>query len=452
MSFDSVLVAGMGKSGAATVKVIRDRAKSVSVYDIKKEEDIEENLRRYLKKECEYCFFGIEPDEDTVKKFDMLILSPGISPKLNFVKYAQQAGIEITGELEMAYRLGKGRYIAITGTNGKTTTTSLVGEIVEKSGLNTVVAGNIGLPVISEVIGADENTVFVTEVSSFQLETVSRFSPEVSAILNITPDHLDRHGSLENYAEAKGRIFKNQGENQYLIVNRDDELAWQTALSAKCRVVPFSRKTEQNFGCFLRDEKIVIANGKNEIEIIKVSDIKIPGTHNLENVLAACGICYFFGIKVEDIRRGIIEFQGVEHRIEPVLEINGVRYVNDSKGTNVDAAIKAVEAMGYNIILIAGGYDKGADFHEFINAFCGRVKHMLVLGATKEKLKKSALDQGFTDVTEVSDIGEAVQIASELAVCGDVVLLSPACASWGMYDNFEQRGKHFKECVQKLIK
>jgi UDP-N-acetylmuramoylalanine--D-glutamate ligase len=306
-----------------------------------------------------------------------------------FVQKAKKAGAEIIGELEIAYRVGRGKYAAITGTNGKTTTTTLVGEIFKNSGRKTYVVGNVGVAVISKALCTTEDDWLVTEVSSFQLGTTRDFKPEVSALLNITPDHMDRHKTMENYAQAKAMIFKNQDESQYFVVNYDDEEAMKLVGQCPAKVVPFSRKSVLDFGCFVLDGDIVIKNEQSQIiEICSKDELKIPGAHNLENALAAAAIGYFAEIEPSVITKTLREFEGVEHRLEFSGEVDGVRFVNDSKGTNPDASIKAIEAMKDGIILIAGGYDKGSEYEDFINAFQGKVKHLVLLGKTAPRSRR----------------------------------------------------------------
>lgn len=445
----SILVVGMGRSGEAAARVMLELGARVAVQDSKTEADMDPQLLSFLKEAGAELYLGKTPDDMSV--FDMLILSPGVPPALPFIREAEAAGAEVTGELEIAYRAGRGRYVAITGTNGKTTTTSLVGEIYAKAVRSSFVVGNIGVAVLSKAMEAEDDSWLVTECSSFQLETIREFRPEVSAILNLTPDHLDRHGDMEGYGRAKANIFANQTKDQYCILNYDDKACFALGEGAAVTIVPFSRMEELEFGAFVRDGNIVIRDEKGaETVICGVDELKIPGTHNLENALAACAIAYFGGIAPETIAEVLREFAGVEHRIELWGEIGGVRFVNDSKGTNTDAAIKAIEAMKENIILIAGGYDKGATYEGFVDTFPGRVKKLVLLGKTAPKIRKTAEDAGFTDIVICEDMEECVRKAYESAVPGDVVLLSPACASWDMYPSFEVRGRHFKECAAKL--
>lgn len=444
-----ILIVGMGKSGVAAMDLALQQGAEVSIQDSKPVEQLNEELREKIDHAPVRSWLGRVPDK--IDQYDMLILSPGVPTDLPFVLEAKAGGAEIVGELELAYRLGAGHYIAITGTNGKTTTTTLVGEIFKAAGKDTFVVGNIGVPVVSGAMMAEDDSWLVTEVSSFQLETVDEFRPEVSAILNLTPDHLNRHKTMENYGAAKARIFARQSADQYCVVNRDDELCFGLVKDCSATVVPFSRKEILDFGAFVRDGQIVIRgeDGK-EIVICGAEELLIPGAHNLENALAAAAISYFAGIEPEVIGSVMRTFAGVEHRIELVDEIDGVRYINDSKGTNTDAAIKAIEAMKENIILIAGGYDKKADFTDFVRTFDGRVKKLVLLGATAEQIRQTALREGFDNIAVCGDMEECVAEAAREAQPGDVVLLSPACASWDMYNSFEQRGEHFKTCVRKL--
>jgi len=446
-----ILVVGMGKSGIAATQALIKLGAVVSVYDRKKEEQIDAQLIQFLKNKNVTCFFDAEPDN--TGNLDMVVISPGVPFDTGFVQKAKDAGAEVIGELEIAYRVGQGKYIAITGTNGKTTTTTLVGDIFKNSGRKTHVVGNVGVAVISKALSSTENDWLVTETSSFQLETTKYFKPEVSALLNITPDHMDRHKTIENYAQAKAMVFKNQDETQYFVVNYDDEESMKLIKQCNAKIVPFSRKAELPFGCFVLEGNIVIKNEAGEtIKICGAEELKIPGSHNLENALAAAAIGYFAGISPDVIGKTFREFEGVEHRLEYSGEVDGVRFVNDSKGTNPDASIKAIEAMKGSIVLIAGGYDKGSEYDELIKAFQGKVRHLVLLGKTAPKIKETAEKLGFTDITMAKNMDECVKIGFKIAKPGDTVLLSPACASWDMYTCFEQRGEHFKNCVKDLEK
>lgn len=449
MKNKKVLIVGLGESGKAAAQAMIRLEAEVYIQDSKKEDQVDPQLAAFFKNKGVTCYFNqIPPD---MGEFDMLIVSPGVSPELPFIIEAQEKGAEIIGELEIAYRIGSGNYVAITGTNGKTTTTTLVGEIFKAARRKTYVVGNIGVAVISASIDAEEDDWLVTETSSFQLETTKYFKPAVSAILNLTPDHLNRHHTMKAYGDAKAKVFANQSADGYLIINYDDKDCYKLAAGCKAKVVPFSRKSQLNFGAFLKEDRIVIKGENGELaDICGKDDLLIIGAHNLENVLAAAAIAYFAGIDAETIGKTIAAFGGVEHRIEFAGEIEGVRYYNDSKGTNIDAAVTALAAIEKNIILIAGGDAKGQAFDEFADHFKGCVKKMILLGRDAHLIQEAADRKGFTDYVYCKNMDDCVRKAYELAQPGDNVLLSPACASWDMYDNFEQRGEHFKNCVSRL--
>lgn len=443
MENSRVLVVGLGRSGIAAAEALKRLKADVSVYDSKFSEE-----KAFWAEKNGFPFsFGERPDP--VRGFDMLVLSPGVPTDADFVEEARESGAEITGELELAYRFGRGKYIAITGTNGKTTTTTLVGEIFCNAGKKTEVVGNIGVAVMSKALDSDEDTYLVTECSSFQLETTETFRPLVSALLNVTPDHLNRHKTMENYTLAKAKIFANQGEKEYFVYNADDVICSGTVSMCRAVPVPFSRKRELDFGVFVRDGHIVIEDGKSGVTICKVGELLIPGPHNVENALAASAIAYFAGIAPEYIAQTLRSFPGVAHRIERCGEKNGVFFVNDSKGTNPDAAVKAVVSFE-NIVLIAGGYDKGAQYDDLIKNFRGHVKELVLMGATAPKIREASEKFGFTNIHTAANMKEAVRLSYEIASPGDTVLLSPACASWDMYTSFEERGDDFKNCVSQL--
>ena len=446
----NVLVIGLGKSGFATAGLLAGEAK-VTCWDSKEEDKFDPSEIAALRKRSVQFVFGEAP---SAKGFDLLVLSPGVPPTIPVCEEAKQLGIEISGELEQAYRHCKGTFYAITGTNGKTTTTALTGEIFKAAGRKTEVVGNIGLPSSARVQDADEDTCLVTEVSSFQLETCKTFKPRISAILNITPDHLNRHGTFEEYARVKGLVFANQDENDFFVYNADDpETVRIVPTCEKAQKVAFSRKFRPEAPCAYAEDGVVYADdGSGAVRVTETKDIYIPGAHNLENALAATAICYFAGIDVQTIAQVLKDFKGVEHRIEFVREVKGVRYVNDSKGTNPDASIKAIEATNTPILLIAGGYEKNSDFTDFINGFNGKVKYLLLLGATAQRFAETALKCGFPEerIVFCSDMKDVISHAASLAEAGDTVLLSPASASWGMYNNFEERGEDFKQLVRAL--
>ena len=447
----NILVIGMGRSGIAAAEVLLSLGANVSVYDGKPSGEMEPHLIQYFMSRKATCYFGVEPVD--VSGYHFAVVSPGVPMTNNLIQRIMAEDIELLGEVEFAYRIGKGNYAAITGTNGKTTTTVLTGAIFKQAGRPTEVVGNVGLAVVKKAIRATEDTWLITEISSFQLETTRDFHPHISALLNITPDHLDRHLSMENYAKAKALVYRNQDENDYFIVNRDDEESWKLTEGCRAKVIPFSRNGELEVGAFLKDGAIVIRDEKGVLHTIcKASELGIPGVHNLENALAAAAIAFFAGIDADSIRLAMEGFQGVAHRLEFVNEIRGVRFINDSKGTNTDASIKAIEAVDTPIILIAGGYDKSVSFEPLIDAFNGKVKALVLLGRTALRIKEDAEKKGFTNIIKANNMEECVRESFRIAKSGDTVLLSPACASWDMYSNFEQRGDHFKSCVNDLEK
>ncbi len=449
-----VLVVGLGRSGIAALQAMVKLGAIVSVQDSKDPHAFNGQLLNFLRStmgDALTLYLGEEPDDATLAQFDMLILSPGVSPELPFIQRAQALGAEIVGELEIAFRIGRGHFVAITGTNGKTTTTTLTGEMFRNAGRTTHVVGNIGVAVISKALDADEDDWLVTETSSFQLQTTRYFKPVISAILNLTPDHLDRHHTMEAYGAAKARIFANQDAAGYCIVNYDDKACWDLVKGCRAKVVPFSRREVLPFGAFLSDGKLALRDENGRlVTFCGAEELTIIGDHNIENALAAAAMAYFAGIEPAVISKTLRGFQGVPHRIEFSGEIDGVRYYNDSKGTNVDATITALKAVGENVILIAGGDGKSQDFSPLVPYIQTCVKHMILLGRDGPKIAEVAQKAGFTAISYGKDMGECVKKAHDMAVSGDTVLLSPACASWDMYDNFEQRGDHFKACVAQL--
>lgn len=449
-----VLVVGMGKSGRAAVRVLHELGAAVTLQDSAAADKLDGEFVAYMAKEGIGSCLGAVPEDMTA--FDMLVLSPGVPTDLAYINEARDAGAEIIGELELAYRISGCRFAAITGTNGKTTTTTLVGEIFKAAGRSTSVVGNIGNPVVTEAFGAGDDHWMVAEVSSFQLETTVYFEPVVSAILNLTPDHLNRHKTMEAYGNAKARIAVNQDSSEYLVVNMDDSAVLGLAGESDAVLVPFSRTQEVGIGAFLRDnggeKELTVrdADGADHF-ICKASDLRIIGDHNIENALAAAAISFYAGIDAETIGRAIREFPGVEHRIEFCARIGDVDYYNDSKGTNVDAAVIALKALRDNIILIAGGDGKSQDFTDLAEHLRGHVSALVLLGRDAPIIEEAARKAGFTEIYHCSDMAECVKRSAELARPGDRVLLSPACASWDMYDNFEQRGRHFKQCIREFL-
>lgn len=443
----NVLVVGMAKSGIPTVKALSKLGAKIAINDIKTKDKLEDILNE-IEHLCDEIVLGSHPDQ--IEKYDLIVLSPGVPTDLSFLKKAREKNKKIIGELELAYRLSKGKYLAITGTNGKTTTTALTGEIFKNAGLETFIVGNIGLAAISKALETTDDTILVTEVSSFQLETIDTFKPRISAILNITPDHLNRHKTMDNYIDAKANIFVNQDGNDILILNHDNEVTRKLADRTKSKVIFFSRKKVLDEGVFLEDNNIVVnTNGIKEI-ICSADDIYISGKHNLENALAAVAFAINSGINRDVIKYTLMNFKGVEHRTEYIGKINGIKFYNDSKGTNPDASIKAVEGLEAPLILIAGGMDKGSSFDEFVQSFDNKVKALILLGETAAKIKETAEKYNINNIFIVKNMEEAVEKAYENAKEDDTILLSPACASWDMYESFEVRGRHFKDCVERL--
>ena len=449
-----VLVIGLGISGIGSLKLLHGKAQ-LCAYDAKGEEEIKEETLNLLKEMNVTCYLGKDPEGT----FDEVVVSPAVPMDNPLVVRLREQGAEIIGELELAYRFCKGSFIGITGTNGKTTTTSLVGEIIANAGKDCEVVGNIGKAVSEACESADEDTLMVTEISSFQLETIKDFHPHISAILNLTPDHLDRHKTFEGYIAAKARIVENQTLADFFIYNADDPETNKLANSIDhVNKVPFSAGEASeslallNNAAYVSDDTICVKAGGKEYKICNVNALQIPGHHNLENALAAAAIGIFAGVPAKSVGKSLRAFKGVEHRLEFVREYKGIRYINDSKGTNPDASIKALEAMPAPIIIIAGGYDKHLDFTEYIEAMKGKVEYMFLIGATADQIEETALKCGFPDdrIIKCSTLEACVSGAAKLAEKGFTVLLSPACASWGMFDNYEQRGREFKRLVKEL--
>jgi UDP-N-acetylmuramoylalanine--D-glutamate ligase len=446
-----VLVAGTGKSGVCASELLLRNGNSVILFDENVKLDAE-NVKAKLK-DVDVSKLEVvlgELSNEILDECSMMVISPGIPTDAPFVLKCKEAGLSVWSEIELAFYYEKGRVAAITGTNGKTTTTTLVGEIMKACVDETYVVGNIGIPYTSVSDKTLEKSVSVAEISSFQLETIIDFKPHVSAILNITPDHLDRHYTFENYANCKADITKNQTESDFAILNLDDPETVKLAARIPAHIIYFTHKKELEEGIFVKDENIVIAD-KGEIKtVMPLADMKLLGEHNLENYLAAVGISYYMGAPIEVIKKVCTEFKGVAHRIEYVKTVNGVEYYNDSKGTNPDAAIKGIKAMKTTTFLIGGGYDKHSEYDEWIEAFDAKVKYLVLIGQTAEKIALCAKNHGFNSIVILESLEEAVDFCYKNAKPGDAVLLSPACASWGMFDNYEQRGDIFKELVRKL--
>ncbi len=453
MKFEKkVLVAGCGKSGLAAARVLLEQKASIILYDGKEDTDekqIRETLGLSMEDKRAELMFGPFPKE-AAEQISLAVLSPGIPVDSPFVLDLQAAGIAVWGEVELAFQLGKGRIAAITGTNGKTTTTALVGEMLKDYYKEVYVVGNIGNPYTLEAPKMTEEAVTAAELSSFQLETIQDFKPEVSAILNITPDHLNRHHTMENYIKAKLDITKNQDKSQVCVLNYDDEETRRLAEQIPARVVFFSRLAELTDGICLKGEDIVrMTDGRVE-KIIGKKELLIPGEHNVENAMAAIAIGLAMDVPAESLAETLRHFHAVEHRIEFVAEKGGVRYYNDSKATNTDAAIKGIMAMDRKTVLIGGGYDKKSEYDSWIKAFDGKVKAMVLIGQTREMIAETARRFGVEDIAFAESLKEAVELCAKKAEPGEAVLLSPACASWDMFKDYEQRGRMFKDYVREL--
>lgn len=448
MKNKKVLVFGSGISGIGAGKLLEQVGASVVLYDGKETLD-KEVLKAQLGDDTKAEIILGELSEEVMETLDLVVMSPGVPTDLPVVLKIRDMGIPIWGEVELAYTYGKGDVLAITGTNGKTTTTALLGEIMKNYKESVFVVGNIGNPYTAAALEMREDSVAVAEMSSFQLETIHEFRPKVSAILNITPDHLNRHHTMEAYIKAKEDIAKNQTKEDTCVLNYEDEVTRKIGENVKANVLYFSSQRKLDRGIYLDDGNIILRQDE-EILVCNVNELKLLGTHNYENVMAAVAMAAAYRTPMEVIRRTIKEFAGVEHRIEFVREKDGVAYYNDSKGTNPDAAIKGIQAMNRPTVLIGGGYDKDSEYEEWIQAFDGKVKLLVLVGATKEKIAEAAERVGFVSYVMADSFEEAVEKCIEAAEPGDAVLLSPACASWGMFKNYEERGDKFKELVNCL--
>ena len=453
----NVLVFGAGISGEAAAGLLLRQGARVILYDGNKNLDLQSVKSRIAdsvrdmtdRPEENLKIVSGEFPEEVVKELSLAVISPGVPADLPVVERMRNLDIPVWGEIELAYAFGRGDVLAITGTNGKTTTTALLGEIMANYKESVFVVGNIGNPYTSIVPRTEESSVIVAEISSFQLETIHTFRPKVSAVLNITPDHLNRHHTMEAYVAAKERIAENQTKEDVCVLNYEDKLLREFGERTKAEVLYFSSKRKLKRGVYLDSGEIIIDLGE-KISLCSVDSLHILGTHNYENVMAAAAMAYAFGVPAEVIQKTVCQFRGVEHRIEFVAEKNGVAFYNDSKGTNPDAAIRGIQAMNRPTVLIGGGYDKDSTYEEWINAFDGKVKKLVLLGATRDKIAETARRLGFEDIVMADSFEEAFDKCVEYSRPGDAVLLSPACASWGMFKNYEERGDKFKELVNQL--
>lgn len=443
-----VLVVGLGKSGIAAALFLREQGARVTVSDAR-------SATALAKQITELLDAGVMVESGghgllTFRRQDLIVISPGVPLDTPEVKQAIGYGVPVIGELELASRFLKGRIVAITGSNGKTTTTTLIGKIFEDAGLPTLVGGNIGTPVIELAPQSTEESIDVLEVSSFQLETIEAFRPSIALVLNITPDHLDRHGSFENYAAMKARITENQQASDYLILTAEDKPTQMVAAKTKAQIFWFSSRRQIKQGAFVHGESIffLAREGGRPEPVMPVGEIHLRGAHNVENVLAAVCAARLAGVEAEKIRASVAGFKAVEHRLEFVRQLQGVDYFNDSKATNVDAAIKAIEAFPSGIHLILGGKDKDSDYTVLSPLLRERVKAVYTIGSAAEKIEREL--HGVVKMVGAGTIDVAVREANRAAVPGDVVLLAPACASFDQFENYEHRGRTFRQIVNSL--
>ena len=444
-----VLVVGCGISGIGATELLEKVGASPVLFDENTKVNAENVRDRFTNGTKAEIIIGQLPKE-VDEGIEMVVLSPGVPSDTVFADSFRKRNIPVIGEIELAYLCGKGNVLAITGTNGKTTTTALTGKIMQEYFSSSYIVGNIGNPYTSAVLEMQNETVTVAEISSFQLETIKEFHPKVSAILNITPDHLDRHHTMENYVKTKQDITMNQSKEDICVLNYEDSYTEEFAEKCPATVVYFSSARKLENGYFLDGDEIKYSQNGEEDVLLNIHEMRLLGIHNVENVMAAIAFSEGFGVPREHIIKVVKNFTAVEHRIEYVTTINDVDYYNDSKGTNTDAAIKAVQAMNRPTIVIGGGYDKDSQYDEWIESFGDKVKWLVLLGQTKEKIAACAKKHGFTNVVLVESLDEAVNECYKLAEAGSAVLLSPACASWGMFPNYEVRGRMFKELVHKL--
>jgi UDP-N-acetylmuramoylalanine--D-glutamate ligase len=441
-----VLVVGLGKSGVASALFLKAHGARVTVSDTKPQDELKNEIPALLDQGITVETGG--HGERTFRGQDLIVVSPGVPVDSPFLVQARSLGEKVIGEIELAAEFFPGKIVAITGSNGKTTTTTLAGEILAAGGFSTVVGGNIGTPAISLVGQATADTTAVLEVSSFQLETIQTFRPQIAIVLNVTPDHLDRHRTFAAYTDAKARIFENQRPEDFAVLNSDDPTCVEMATKTKAGVFWFSRKNEVKQGAYVREGHILFRDSKRQREIMLLSEIPLKGAHNVENVLAAVCVGVLSAVEPAQIRKAVVNFRAVEHRLEYVATIRGVEYYNDSKATNVDATIKALESFPANIHLILGGKDKGSDYSVLNDLLRQRVKRVYAIGAAAAKIEGQI--EGAAEIVHAETLANAVRRASESAQPGDIVLLAPACASFDQFRSYEQRGKVFKETVRVL--
>ncbi len=449
VKMEKYLIVGAGRSGICSANMLHQLGKAFVIYDSKTDLDIDSVIERLDKKENVQFILGDITEKDLLD-ISVCVVSPGVSLETPVMAAVIAKGIPVWSEIELAYRYDKGGVIGITGTNGKTTTTALTYEIVKAWNKDTLLVGNIEIPYTGLALTSKEKGATVAEISSFQLETMLTFKPKVSAILNITPDHLDRHKTMENYENVKKSIAKNQDENDFCVLNFEDSVLREFGKTLKCKPVFFSSQRKLDDGLYYEDGGIYIAEKGESTLFIRTEETNLVGLHNYENIMAATAITMSFGVPLDTIREAVRRFTAVEHRIEFVCEKKGVKYYNDSKGTNTDAAIKAIDAMPSKTVLIAGGYDKKSEYDEWVSRFPEKVRKLILIGQTKENIAAACDKIGFSDYCFAESLEQAVTLSAEAAQEGDCCLLSPACASWGMFKNYQQRGTMFKELVKAL--
>ena len=441
-----VLVVGLGKSGVASALFLKSKGARVTVSDTKPQDQLKDEIPVLLDQGITVETGG--HGERTFGGQDLIVVSPGVPTDAPPLVQARALGENVIGEIELAAQFFPGRIVAITGSNGKTTTTTLAGEIVAAGGYRTAVGGNIGTPAISLVEAATADTIAVLEVSSFQLDTIQTFRPQIAVVLNVTPDHLDRHRTFAAYTDAKARIFENQQPEDYAVLNTDDLTCVELAARTRAQVFWFSRTREVKQGAFIHNDRIFFRDHGGQREIMLVSEIPLKGGHNVENALAAICVGALLRCEPARIRQAVHDFKAVEHRLEHVATIRGVDYYNDSKATNVDATIKAIESFPGNIHLILGGKDKGSDYSVLNELLRQRVKRVYTIGAAAAKIELQIKDS--TEIDHADNLPTAIKHAAQAAIAGDIVLLAPACASFDQFRNYEHRGKVFKEAVRAL--
>jgi UDP-N-acetylmuramoylalanine--D-glutamate ligase len=441
-----VLVVGLQRSGKGAVKLLLEAGCSVTATDLKGEADLDIDAR-VLRERGVRLVLGEQP-ESLAADADLVVVSPGVPSGAPVVSAARARGVQVIGELELAYRASAGTWLAVTGTNGKSTTTALLGELAATTGRPTLVAGNIGIALSSEVARVPAGGLIVAEVSSFQLDTIEAFRPRVAVLLNITEDHLDRYDSFEDYAESKRRVFMNQTSEDFAVLNVDDPRVASLDRDLVASVIPVSVTREVRNGVFVRRGSIVSRLGGEEREIVEAARLRIRGPHNLADAVAAVAAASAVGVDPASAARALTGFSPLPHRMEPVAEIDGVLFVNDSKATNVDSVLYALSSYEAPIVLIAGGKDKGADFRRLRDPIRERVKAAILIGEAADSMERAL--SGETVIERAASLGEAVRAAAAVAGAGDVVLLSPACASFDMFTDFEERGRVFKAEVEAL--